>query len=173
VRRHVAVIQASSYPATLAARAATTTIPIVFTVGGDPVKDGLVASLNRPGGNLTGVSLFFRELLAKRRELLRELAPGAAVIGVLLNPNNPNADARSADMQASASAVAQHIDILNAGTDSEIDGAFAAFAQRGVGALLVGDDPLFQGRRSQLAALAARHRTPLSSAELRWDNWHI
>jgi putative ABC transport system substrate-binding protein len=160
VRRQVAVIQAGSHPAALAARAATTTIPIVFAMGGDPVKDGLVASLNRPGGNATGVSLFFGELVAKRLELLHEVVPGVTVIAVLLNPNNPNAEARSRDLQAAARAIAEQIEIFNASSENEIDGAFAAFMQRRVGGLLVGDDPFLQARRVQLAALAARHRLP-------------
>ena len=109
VRRKVAVIFAGSIPAIAAARTATTTIPIVFTVGGNPVKEGLVASLNRPGGNVTGVSLFFGELVAKRLELLRELVPKVGLIAVLLNPTNPNADARSEEVHAAARAIGQRI----------------------------------------------------------------
>jgi putative tryptophan/tyrosine transport system substrate-binding protein len=146
VRRQVAVIFAGSLPAVLAAKAATATVPLVFTVGGDPVKDGLVASLNRPGGNVTGVSLFFGELLAKRLGLLRELVPRAAVIGVLLNPDNPNAETRAADVQAAGRAIGQQIHVFKANSDSEIDKSFASFAQFGIGALLVVDDPFFQNR---------------------------
>jgi putative tryptophan/tyrosine transport system substrate-binding protein len=153
----VAVIFAGSIPAIVAARTATTTIPIVFTVGGDPVKEGLVASLNRPGGNVTGVSLFFGELVAKRLELLRELVPKVGLIAVLLNPNNPNAEARSDEVHAAARAMGKRIHVFDAGTESEIDSSFATFTQVGAGALLVLDDPLFESRRDQIVALAARH----------------
>ena len=160
VRRRVSVMFAGSLPAVLAAKAATATIPIVFTVGGDPVKDGLVASLNRPGGNVTGVSLFFGELVAKRLGLLRELVPGATVIAVLLNPNNPNAETRSGDVQAAARAIGQQIHIFNANSESEIDRSFATFSQLRAGALFVGDDPFFESRRVHLISLAARHMAP-------------
>jgi putative ABC transport system substrate-binding protein len=160
VRRQVAVIFAGALPAALAAKAATATIPIVFTVGGDPVKEGLVASLNRPGGNVTGVSLFFGELVAKRLELLRELAPGVTTIAVLLNPNNPNAENRSDDAHAAARASGQKIHVFNASSESEIDRSFADLVQMGAGALLVVDDPLFESRRDHLVALAARHAVP-------------
>ena len=156
VRRKVAVIFAGSIPAIAAARTATTTIPIVFTVGGNPVKEGLVASLNRPGGNVTGVSLFFGELVAKRLELLRELVPKVGLIAVLLNPTNPNADARSEEVHAAARAIGQRIHVFNAGTENEIDSSFATFVQAGAGALLVLDDPLFESQRDQIVALAAR-----------------
>jgi putative ABC transport system substrate-binding protein len=160
VRRQVAVMFAGSFPAVLAAKAATTTIPIVFTTGGDPVKDGLVASLNRPGGNITGVTLFFGELMGKRLELLRELVPGALVIAALLNPNNPNAEARSRDVQAAAHAVGQQIHVFNANSESEIERSFATFVQGGARALLVADDPFFESQRAQLITLAARHALP-------------
>ena len=160
VRRQVAVMFAGSFPAVLAAKAATTTIPIVFTTGGDPVKDDLVASLNRPGGNITGVTLFFGELMGKRLELLRELVPGALVIAALLNPNNPNAEARSRDVQAAAHAVGQQIHVFNANSESEIERSFATFVQGGARALLVADDPFFESQRAQLITLAARHALP-------------
>jgi ABC-type uncharacterized transport system substrate-binding protein len=160
VRRQVSVIFAGSLPAAIAAKAATRIIPIAFTAGGDPVKDGLVTSLNRPGGNVTGVSLFFGELAAKRLELLRELLPGAADLAVLLNPNNPNAEARSGDVQAAARAVGQKIHVFDANSESDIDRSFATFVQRGAGALLVGDDPFFEGRRVHLVNLAARYAVP-------------
>jgi putative tryptophan/tyrosine transport system substrate-binding protein len=160
VRRQVVVMFAGSLPAVLAAKTATTTIPIVFTTGGDPVKDGLVASLSRPGGNVTGITLFFGELTAKRLELLRELVPGAIVIAALLNPNNPNAEARSRDVQAAARAISQQIQVFNADSESEIDRSFATFVQGGARALLVGDDPFFESQRAHLIMLAARHALP-------------
>ena len=160
VRRQVDVIFAGSLPAVVAAKAATTTIPIVFTVGGDPVKDGLIASLNRPGGNATGVSLFFGELVAKRLELLRELVPRVTVIAVLLNPNNPNAENRLAEVQGAARAVGQQIHVLNGYSESEIDRAFATFVQLGAGALLVVDDPFLESRRLHIITLAAHHVVP-------------
>jgi putative ABC transport system substrate-binding protein len=151
---------AGSLPAVLAAKAATATIPIVFTTGGDPVKDGLVASLNRPGGNITGVTLFFGELVGKRLELLRELVPGALVIAALLNPNNPNAETRSRDVQAAARAIGQQIHVFNANSENEIESSFTIFVQEGAKALLVGDDPFFESQRARLIALAARHALP-------------
>src|SRR5262245_92080 len=150
VRRQVAVVFAGSFPAVLAAKAATTTIPIVFTTGGDPVKDGLVASLSRPGGNVTGVTLFFGELLAKRLELLRELVPGARVIGALLNPNNPNAETRSREVQAAARAIGQQIHVADAASENEIERSFAIFVQEGAKTLLIGDDPFFESRRTRI-----------------------
>ena len=160
VRRQVAVMFAGSFPAVLAAKAATTTIPIVFTTGGDPVKDGLVASLSRPGGNVTGVTLFFGELVAKRLELLRELVPGARVIAALLNPNNPNAEARSKPLRAAARAIGLQIHVVNATNENEIESSFATFVQGGAKALLIGDDPFFESQRAHLIRLAARHALP-------------
>src|SRR5215470_11838669 len=122
---------AGSFAAGLAGKAATTTMPGVVTTGGDPGKEDLVASLNRPGGNITGVTLFFGELMGKRLELLRELVPGALVIAALLNPNNPNAEARSRDVQAAAHAVGQQIHVFNANSESEIERSFATFVQGG------------------------------------------
>jgi ABC-type uncharacterized transport system substrate-binding protein len=159
-RRQVALLFAGSLPAVLAAKSATTKIPIVFTVGGDPVKDGLVASLNRPGGNATGVSLFFGEMVAKRLELLRELVPKAGVIAVLLNSNNPNAETRSGDLHAAARTVGQQVQVFNASSEGEIQTAFGRLAGLGAGALLVGDDPFFESRRASLIALAERHAIP-------------
>jgi putative ABC transport system substrate-binding protein len=160
IRRQVAVIFAGGPPAAPAVKAATATIPIVFINGLDPVKLGLVASLNRPGGNATGFYLFTTTLEPKKLELLHELVPTAAVIGVLVNPTSPNAERTSIDLQAAARALARTIYIINASTERDIDTAFAAIVQRGAGALLVGSDPFFVGRRDQLVELAARHALP-------------
>jgi len=161
VRRNVAVIVAvSSQPATLAAKAATSTIPIVFTWPGDPITAGLVASLNRPGGNATGIGTLNDELAAKRFGLLRELVPQASPIFVLFNPADPSAEAMSRDLQVQARALGVQMQLLYAGTDSEIDAAFANLAVKPGGALLVNADPFFFIRRVQITALAARHAVP-------------
>lgn len=161
VRRKVAVIVAvSSQPATLAAKATTTTIPIVFTWPGDPVAAGLVTSLNRPGGNATGIGTLNDELAAKRLGLLRELVPRAAPICVLFNPADPSAEAMSRDLQARARTLGVQLQLLYAGTDGEIDAAFATLALKSGGALLVNADPFFFIRRAQITALAARHAVP-------------
>jgi putative tryptophan/tyrosine transport system substrate-binding protein len=161
IRRRVAVIATpASTPASLAAKAATTSIPIVFAVAADPVALGLVASLNRPGGNATGVSFLFVELVSKQLGMLRELAPGANRFVALVNPNTAFTDAVVKDLQASASALGLPIEILHAGTAREIDAAFANLVQKPGGALLVGPDPLFTSRRAQIVTLAARHAVP-------------
>ena len=160
ISRQVAVIFAGGPPAAPAARAATSTIPIVFVNGLDPVKLGLVASLNQPGGNATGIYLFTTALEPKKLELLHELVPKAAVIGVLMNPANPNTDAVSKSLEAAARALGLEIYTVNATTERDIDSAFAAVMQRGVGALLIGNDPFFTDRRDQLVALAARYMLP-------------
>jgi putative ABC transport system substrate-binding protein len=157
VGRKVDVIVASGGPAPArAAKNVTTTIPIVFATGGDAVDFGLVASLARPGGNLTGVSLLANELMPKRLQLLSELVPQAKLIALLVNPGPPNND----DLREAARAKGIQLHILKAGTESEIDSAFASFVQLHAGALLVGADLFFFGRREQLLALAARHALP-------------
>jgi putative tryptophan/tyrosine transport system substrate-binding protein len=160
IRRRVAVIATpASTPAALAAKAATTTIPIVFATGGDPVALGLVKSLNRPGGNATGISFQFVELVAKQFGMLRELAPGANLFA-LVNPNSAFTDAVIKDLQASGSALGLPIEILRAGTAREIDAAFAKLVQKPKGALFVAPDAVFTSRRAQIVTLAARHAIP-------------
>jgi putative tryptophan/tyrosine transport system substrate-binding protein len=161
VERQVTLIVAAGgdTPA-LAAKAATSTIPIVFTGSDFPVKIGLVASLNRPGGNVTGMSLFTSELEAKKFALLRELVPKVRLIAMLVNPNNPSAETDTRDVRLAASAVGQQILVLTAGSERDIDTAFAMLAERRADALLVAHDPFFLGRRDQLVALAARHAVP-------------
>jgi putative tryptophan/tyrosine transport system substrate-binding protein len=166
VNRKVAVIAAiSGTPAALAAKAATTTIPIVFAIGGDPVAPGLVSSLSRPGGNITGVSFFNAPVVSKRLDLARELAPNGSTIAVLINPNNPPSAAEGAAVQASATAVGQALLIVTASTQNQIDDAFAAIKQQGVGALLVSPDPLFFSERVKLVVLMARHALPTIFAD--------
>jgi len=160
VGRKVTVIAATSTPAALAAKAATATVPIVFTTGGDPIKLGLVASLNRPGGNITGVSSLISELGTKRLGLLRELIPSATVIATLVNPNFPDADGQLRDAEAGARALGLQLIVLRAGTEREIDAAFATMAQRGGGVLDVSVDPFFVERRDHIVALAASYAIP-------------
>ena len=161
VQRRVAVIFATAPTnAVYAAKAATSTIPIVFVTGGDPVKLGFVASLSRPGGNVTGVSYFTTELTLKRLELVRELVPGVAAIAVLSNPANTRTQSDESDIEAAARSVGQRIVILHAGTAGEIDTAFSIMAQQGAGALLVVGDAFLTSRRDQIAALAARNLIP-------------
>ena len=159
VGRKVDVIAALGLPSALAAKSATSTIPIVFSVG-DPVERGLVASLARPGGNLTGVSLINVELMPKRLELISELVPQAGVIAVLANPNNANTERITRDMKEAARAKGVQIAILKAGTESEIDAAFTNLVQLHAGALIVMGDPLFVNGRDQLVALSSRHAVP-------------
>jgi putative ABC transport system substrate-binding protein len=156
----VAILVAGSDPAALAAKAATSTIPIVFSIGSDPIKLGLVASFNRPDGNATGMSMLTSTLEPKRLGLLHELVPQAAMVGVFLNPNYPLAESHSRDVQEAARAVGLHIHILRAGTDDEIDAAFETVGQQRIAALVVGADPFFDTRRNKLIALSARHRVP-------------
>jgi len=161
VRRQVAVIAAPA-SAVFAAKAATTTIPIVFISAEDPVKLGLVASLARPGGNLTGFNIINDELAAKRLELLRELLPGATRVAVLVDPTNgPGFESTSRDVKAAAHAMGLQIQVLEASTSSEINAAFATFVRARPDALYVGGGPFFNTRRIQLAILAARHLVPM------------
>ena len=162
VRRQVAIIVVlGGDPSALAAKAATATIPIVFSSGTDPVKLGLVSSLNRPGGNVTGVSFLSSLLLAKQLELLHELVPAATTIGFLVNPNNPNTAARTREMQETVRAVGRELHVVTASTEGEFDPAFATVQQR-AGALVIAADPFFEDRRDQLVALAARYALPTS-----------
>ena len=158
VRRQVAVIAATSTYSAFAAKAATTTTPIVFLVGEDPVRLGLVASLARPGGNLTGINNFSGELTAKRLELLRDMVPGAARIAVLVNPSNVGTALR--DVEPAARAMGLQIQVLNASTSLEIDAAFATFVRERPDAVFVGLDVFFISRRAQLVNLASRHTLP-------------
>src|SRR5262249_16574296 len=165
VRRQVAVIvTAGGFATARAAKGATTTIPIAFGVSDDPVKHGLVASLARPGGNLTGVNLLSTELTAKRLELLREMLPRASRIAVLVNPaNTVNTQTTLREVEAAGSAIGLQTQIVNAATNREIDTAFAAFARERPGAVFLGQDAFFNGRRLQLANWAARHALPMTS----------
>jgi putative ABC transport system substrate-binding protein len=160
VDRHVAVIVATGGAAALAAYAATTTTPIVFASGVDPVATGLAISLNRPGGNATGVYVFQQVLEGKRLGLLRELVPAAALIAVLLNPTNANFQTQLKDIQEVARSVRQQLNILSASTERDIDTAFATATESRAEALLVGSDPFFDSRIDQIVALAARHAIP-------------
>ena len=160
VGRKVDVIVAAGTPAAPSAKSATSTIPIVFNVGPDPVELGLVASLARPGGNLTGVSGMNTELMPKRFELLSELVPQVKVIALLVNPKNPNAERIIGDVQEAARAKGRQLEILKAGTESEIDAAFTTLVQLRAGALVVNVDPSFNSRREQLLALTERHAVP-------------
>jgi putative ABC transport system substrate-binding protein len=162
VSRGVEVILAASLPAALAAKQVTTTIPIVFVMGADPVKLGVVASLNRPSGNITGIYQYFGALGGKRLELIRDLVPSLSILAILSNPKNPNAEDHLDEIQFAARAVGQRIDVLRASTESEIDAAFADIVQRKDSALFVADDPFFGVRRDQIVALAARHKVPAS-----------
>jgi len=163
VGRKVDAIVAAASPAALAAKRATLTIPIVFVAVGDPVAAGLAASLARPGGNITGISVMSVELIPKRLELLSELVPQVKVIALLVNPNNSYTERIIADAQKSARAKGVVLQILRAGVESEIDTAFASLNQLGAGALLVGADPFLQNQREQLVALATRYAVPTIS----------
>jgi putative tryptophan/tyrosine transport system substrate-binding protein len=160
VQLRVAVIVAAGPPSTFAAKAATTSIPIVFGVGADPVQLGLVASLNRPGGNLTGFNAYSAEFGAKGLALLHELLPSAATIGFLANPNNPISELTTRDVVAAAPVIGLKVQILKASTDLEIDAAFVSLVQARTGALLVGGDAFFHNRIEHIVGLAARHAIP-------------
>jgi putative ABC transport system substrate-binding protein len=163
VRRQVAVIIATGTTASpLAAKTATTAIPVVFITGGDPVKLGLVASFNRPGGNVTGATWLNNTMAAKRLELLREAVPGGGAIGLLVNPANPNAAAEAADLQTAARALGQQMHVENAQIEGEIDAAFSGFARARAQALFIAGDPFLSSRNTQLVVLAARHALPTS-----------
>ena len=161
VRRQVAVIAATGgEPSPLAAKAATTTIPIVCTLGGDPVETGLVASFNRPGGNLTGTTIMTLEMASKRLDLVRQLVPNATAIGMLVNPKFPTASAEAREVQDAARSRGIQSNLLNASTESEIDAAFTTTVEQRNGALIIGTDPFLLGQRDQLVRLAARHMIP-------------
>jgi putative tryptophan/tyrosine transport system substrate-binding protein len=161
VQHQVAVIAATSTPAALAAKAATSTVPIVFTTGGDPIKLGLVASLGRPGGNVTGTTPLGVEILPKRLELARELFPGATTFALLVNPANPVAVTVSKDLQAVADTLGVRLRVLHASTEADFEAAFATAAQLRAAALVIGSpDPLFLSHAAQFGALALRHSVP-------------
>ena len=161
VGRGVAVLATGGHvQSTLSAQAATATIPIVFTTGSDPVKIGMVRSLNRPGGNATGVSFLVNQLITKRLELLRELVPKADTIGVLINPTYPTAEADIRDTEAEAAKSKLNLVVVTASTEADLNKAFDILNQKKVGALIVGADPFFNNRRQQLIVLAARHSLP-------------
>ena len=154
------IVTTGGLHAVRAAKNATSTIPIVFEIGGDPVEEGLVASLARPGGNLTGITFLTDQLIPKRLELLRELVPQAGVVAMLVNPNNANIEREMRTAQEAARAKGVQLPILKASTESEIDAAFASLVQRQAGALVVEADAFFARQRDQLVALAARHAVP-------------
>jgi putative ABC transport system substrate-binding protein len=160
VRRRVAVIAATDTTAALTAKAATTTIPIVFTTGGDPVALGLVASLNRPGANVTGIANLAAELAPKQLQLLRELIPDAALFGVLADPAFPATPSTIADLQAAARTLGLQLIVVNAGTDGDLETAFATLSQQRVGGVLIPTSTFYSRRLEQLAAVAARHALP-------------
>jgi putative tryptophan/tyrosine transport system substrate-binding protein len=160
VRRGAAVIVTTGLGSALAAKAATTTIPLVFVGADNPVQFGLVASLNRPGGNATGLNLLTSELTAKRLELVRQLLPRTAMVAIVINPNSPEVAPQLADVQSASRAVGQPIVVLNASNESDFDNAFASLVQHGADALLVTNDAFLFNRRDQVVALAARNAVP-------------
>ena len=160
VRRNATVVAAFGPPAALAAKAATSSVPIVFVSGSDPVQAGLVASFNQPGGNVTGVYVLLTGLEGKRLGLLRDLVPQASLIGMLINPRSPDAEAQSRALQGAARAVGQEVLVVEASNDGEVDAAFAAVKERRAGALVVAADVFFTARRERIVALAARYAIP-------------
>jgi putative tryptophan/tyrosine transport system substrate-binding protein len=158
----VDLIYTPGLPPAIAAKATTSTIPIVFNMGEDPVKEGIVASLNRPGGNATGFTGFSNQLIAKRLELLHQAVPRAAVIGFLVNPNNPNADPDTKDARTAALAHGLSLRVLNAASERDFERVFATITQEGIGALLVGVEPYFWERRQELVALATLNSVPVA-----------
>jgi ABC-type uncharacterized transport system substrate-binding protein len=161
VRRKVTVIAATGTPAALAAKAATTVVPIVFETAGDPLRLGLASTLNRPGHNITGVTQLSSELVSKRLGLLHDMIPAATIIGLLLDPHDPRAEMQASDMRAAAHALGLEVHFVNASTEGEIDSAFAKLAQQRAGALIVGTGEFFTKRSEQIVALAARHALPV------------
>ena len=159
IRRQVAAI-VGNHNAALAAKAATTTVPIIFATGADPVRDNLVASLNRPGGNVTGVSFLTIELGAKRLDMLRQLVPKATTIAMLVNPGSPDTEAERREVQAAAQAIGQQLIILEVKSERDFESAFATFVQRGAGALLIGSGAFTTSHRQRLIELAARNEIP-------------
>jgi putative tryptophan/tyrosine transport system substrate-binding protein len=160
INRNVAIIMAGGPPAAQAAKKATSTIPIVFTTGDDPVQAGLVSSINRPGGNVTGVHVFFSELESKKLGLLREVLPNANVIAAIVNPTFPSANSQTKELQTAANKLGQRIQIVNASSERDLDAAFASMKELQVSAVLVGADPFFNSRRDQIVSLAARYAIP-------------
>jgi putative ABC transport system substrate-binding protein len=160
VGRDVAVIVAFDAPASSAAKAATRTIPIVFSVGTDPLRLGLVDSFNQPHGNLTGVTTFLSSLGPKQLELLHELLPGSSRVAFLVNPSNPNSRIDAPEIQAAADALGQHLEVLTASTENELDEVFTTMVRERIDALLVKPDPFFIDQCKRLVALASRHAVP-------------
>jgi putative ABC transport system substrate-binding protein len=160
IKRKVAVIMAGGPPAALAAKAATSIIPVVFTTGDNPVQTGLVTSLSRPGGNVTGVNVLYTDLESKKLGLLRDVVPQAGVVAALVNQTRPVAASQTAELQAAAQKFGQRIQIINVATEQDLEPAFASMVQLKVGALLQGADPFFNTVRDQIVSLAARHAIP-------------
>jgi ABC-type uncharacterized transport system substrate-binding protein len=160
VRHQVAVIVAHSPGGVRAARAASATVPIVFVMGEDPIKEGLIASLSRPGGNVTGFTNFANQLAGKQLGLLREIVPNPSAFAILVNPNNPNAEPDTTDAKAAADALGRELRVFGASTERDLETAFDTMAQLRVGALLVNIDPFFIGQSKQIVALAASHAVP-------------